>query len=148
MSPSITIRKAVEEKYLNEKEELTTIHGKLRVAIPTNWPGGADSLRSDHFGKCDCFTIIDVDRGKVKDIKVVNNPSHSKDICLSPVDFLMLLGADAVIVNDIGTSPLTNLREAGMEVYQSRSVNVSDVVLEFVLEALTPVPSRRKAANN
>lgn len=34
---------------------------KMRIAIPTNSPGGLDADRSDHFGHCDIFAMVDID---------------------------------------------------------------------------------------
>ena len=30
----------------------------MRIAIPTNNPGGLEASRSDHFGHCEVFTIV------------------------------------------------------------------------------------------
>lgn len=32
----------------------------MRVAVPTNNPGGLQGVRSDHFGHCDLFAFLDV----------------------------------------------------------------------------------------
>ena len=124
----------------SEKERISTGTGETtRLAIPSTWPGGIESVRSGHFGRCDCFTLVDIELGKVTDVKVVPNPPHTQGHCLAPVDLLKLHGANAIIVNGIGMRPLTGFRDAGMEVYLGTGDNVSDVILEFIVEALTPV---------
>jgi predicted Fe-Mo cluster-binding NifX family protein len=96
-------------------------------------------MRSGHFGRCDCFTLVDIEQGKVKDVTVIPNPPHIQGQCLAPVGLLKLHGANAIIVGGIGMRPLTGFREAGMEVYLGTGPSVSDVVLEFIVDALTPM---------
>ena len=33
---------------------------RMRIAVPTDAPGGLDGKRSDHFGHCDVFTLVDI----------------------------------------------------------------------------------------
>ena len=139
MSQLDRIGSAKVAEFLNVEETLTTVMGKIRLAIPSMWPGGIESLRSEHWGSCDCFTLVDIDKGKVKDIKVVPNTLHSQGDDLAQVDLLLWLGANILIASSIDTRPLVGLREAGMEVYRGIGASVSDVILEFICEALTPM---------
>jgi len=139
MSLTERIKNAVVEESRNAEEKLTTVNGKLRLAIPSMWPGGIDSIRSEHFGRCDCMTLVDIDQRKVNEINVVPNSPHTQGDCLAPVALLRLLGANVIIVSGIEMRPLVGFREAGMEVYLGGGASVSDVILEFILEALTPI---------
>lgn len=52
-------------------------HYKIRIAIPTNSPGGFEAERSDHFGHCDIFTLLDVDDSKeIKNVTTIQNSDH------------------------------------------------------------------------
>ena len=115
---------------------------RTRLAVPSSAPGGIDSMRSGHFGRCDCFTLVDIDQGKVRDVTVVPNPPHIQGQCLAPVGLLKLHGANAIIVDGIGMRPLNGFREAGMEVYIGTGTSVSDVILDFIVDALTPMSAR------
>ena len=127
-----------------EPEEKTSpSSGSTRLAIPSAAPGGIESMRSGHFGRCECFTLVDIERGKVKDVKVVPNPPHIQGECLAPVGLLKLHGANAIIVNGIGMRPLTGFRDAGMEVYLGTGDSVSDVILEFIVDALVPMSAQQ-----
>lgn len=121
------------------EEKPVKTNGRTRLAVPSTWPGGIDSLRSGHFGRCDCFTLVDIELGKVGDVKVVPNPPHNQGDCLAPVDLLRQHGANAIVVSGIGMRPLVGFREAGMEVYLGAGNIVSDVILEFIVDALTPM---------
>lgn len=47
-----------------------------RIAVPSNGEGGLNSTRSDHFGHCDVFTLIDVEDGAIKKESTVSNEEH------------------------------------------------------------------------
>jgi len=127
---------------LKPENKASASNGNTRLVVPSTAPGGIDSMRSGHFGRCDCFTLVDIEQGKVKNVKVIPNPPHIQGQCLAPVDLLKLHGADAIVVAGMGMRPLDGFREAGMEVYLGTGPSVSDVVLEFIVEALTPMSSQ------
>jgi len=133
------IKTAMVSDPLKPEKKPFTSNGSTRLAVPSTWPGGIESLRSGHFGRCDCFTLVDIESGKVREITVVPNPPHQEGNCLAPVELLRLHGANAIVVHGIGMRPLTGFRDAGMEVYLGTGASVSDVVLEFIVEALAPI---------
>jgi len=137
------IKKAMDAELLIPEERPSRNNGKTRLAVPCTWPGGVESVRSGHFGRCDCFTLVDIEGGNVKDVQVLPNPPHTQGECLAPVNLLRVYGANAIVVNGIGMRPLTGFREAGIEVYLGTGPSVSDVILEFLLEALTPVSAEQ-----
>lgn len=136
-------KKAMTADPLKPEEKPLVINETTRLAIPSMLPGGTESMRSGHFGRCDCFTLVDIERGKVKDIKVIPNPPHVQGECLATVGLLKLHSADAIIVNGIGMRPLTGFREAGMEVYLGSGNSVSDVILEYIVQALVPMSDQQ-----
>jgi predicted Fe-Mo cluster-binding NifX family protein len=89
-----------------------------RVAIPTDQPGGIDAARSDHFGHCPVFTIVDLDTEKgVVDVRTVANGSHEAGGCLVPVRILREAGVDAIVVAGMGARPMQGFNDAGITVY-------------------------------
>ena len=75
-------------------EETTTI----RIAIPSELPGGLDAQRAGHFGRCACFTLVDVDGGEVRDVEVLQNAPHTEGGCMAPVLVLAEHNVDAIVV--------------------------------------------------
>ena len=63
-------------------DETTT---RVRVAIPSEPPGGLEARRSGHFGRCECFTLVDVSDGEVGDMHVLTNAPHTEGGCMAPV---------------------------------------------------------------
>ncbi len=89
----------------------------LRLAVPSNQPGGLDAARSDHFGHCDMFTIVEIREGAVDSVTCVENVEHGAGGCMVPVQFLRDQGMGAIVVGGIGARPLQGFGEVGIKVY-------------------------------
>lgn len=104
----------------------------MRIAIPTNSPGGIDAERSDHFGHCDIFTLVDLDDNKaIKVVTTIQNGGHEAGGCMVPVKVLQDAGAEAIIVGGMGARPMRGFADAGITVYfaDRGSMNtVNDIV--------------------
>lgn len=104
----------------------------MRVAIPTNTPGGLEAARSGHFGHCDVFTIIDVSPDNaVADVETIDNVAHDAGGCMAPVNLLKDAGVDAIVVAGLGKRPMQGFSEAGIAVYYADQENVPDVKSVF-----------------
>ena len=88
-----------------------------RIAIPSLGAGGLEGRRSGHFGHCDVFTLVDVEKGKIKKISTIPNGSHVQGGCMVPVNLLAQHAVNALIVGGIGMRPLMGFRQAGIAVY-------------------------------
>ena len=104
----------------------------MRIAIPSNSPGGLDAERSEHFGHCDIFTLLDIDEKKeIKDVTIIQNGDHEAGGCLVPVKILQDVGAEAIIVGGMGARPMRGFADVGITVYfadRSSMKTVQDVV--------------------
>lgn len=100
----------------------------IRVAIPSELPGGLQALRSGHFGRCECFTLVDVRDGEVVDVSVVRNAPHVDGGCLTPVMALAQEGVDALVVDGIGGRPLAGFHEVGISVYRGAGETVEATI--------------------
>ena len=104
----------------------------MRIAIPTNSPGGLDAERSDHFGHCDIFTLVNLDEKKeIKDVTTIQNGDHEAGGCMVPVKILQDAGAEAIIVGGMGARPMRGFADVGIAVYfadRSSLKTVQDVV--------------------
>ncbi len=113
---------------------------KMRVAIPAVNPGGLKAARSDHFGHCDLFTVIDLDEsGETVNIENVDNGKHEAGGCMVPVQVLKDAGVEAIVVGGMGARPMQGFAEAGIDVYfadRNRFVTVEEVLLQFIKNKL------------
>jgi predicted Fe-Mo cluster-binding NifX family protein len=102
----------------------------MRVAIPSNAPGGLDAKRSEHFGHCDLFTVINLDGNNgITGVEMVENSGHEAGGCLVPVKILQDAKVDAIVVGGMGARPMMGFSEVGITVYYADPNRIPDVGL-------------------
>ncbi len=112
----------------------------IRIAVPSEAPGGLEAARSGHFGRCPCFTIVDVVDDAIVGVRAVANPRHEGDGCITPVLTLGENLVDVVIVAGIGRRPLLTCLQAGIRVFAGEDrPDVRSVVEAFLEAELMPV---------
>ncbi|MEW6594000.1 MAG: NifB/NifX family molybdenum-iron cluster-binding protein [Thermodesulfobacteriota bacterium] len=89
----------------------------LRIAVPSNAPGGLEAARSDHFGHCELFTLVAIENGRVAGVDTVANVAHGAGGCMAPIGLLKERGIDAIVVGGMGARPLQGFAEVGVKVY-------------------------------
>lgn len=115
---------------------------KMKIAVPSNTPGGLAGKRSDHFGHCDLFTLVEISDGKVVGVDTVGNVEHGAGGCMTPVALLKDRGVDAIVVAGMGARPLKGFAEAGIEVFFAaipQFEKVEDAVRGVVENRLQPM---------
>jgi len=104
----------------------------MRVAVPTNNPGGLEAERSDHFGHCDVFTVVDLDDSKdIVTVTTIKNGDHEAGGCMVPVQILNDAGVEAIVVGGMGARPMRGFADVGIAVYFADR-NVVKTVTEVV----------------
>jgi predicted Fe-Mo cluster-binding NifX family protein len=103
-------------------------------------PGGLEAQRSGHFGHCDCFTLVDIENGAIKEVSTVHNPPHQQGGCQAPVNLLHQAQANALIVGGIGMRPLMGFKQVGIDVYFGPEGPTVEAAMELFLEGrLRPI---------
>ncbi len=101
---------------------------KKRIAVPSMSPGGLEAQRSGHFGRCDVFTLVDIEDNEIKEISSVENVEHEQGGCLRPVELLLMQGVKAIVVGGMGYNPLMGFRSAGIDVLIGTGTTVQEAV--------------------
>lgn len=105
----------------------------MLLAVPTVGEGGLESERSGHFGRCDCFTLVEIADGAVTSVRTLDNPPHVEGGCLRPVELLAGAGVTALVVAGIGGRPLAGFNDAGIAVYFDDRLPLVGQVVEAML---------------
>lgn len=117
-------------------------NARIVLAIPSDGDGGLDAERAGHFGRCDCFTVVDIEDDAVAGVRVVANPPHVEGGCLRPVQILAAAGVSALVVAGIGGRPLAGFNDAGITVYFDNTLPiVRDVISALIagkVEVINP----------
>ncbi len=120
----------------------------LKLAVPTMGEAGLESERSGHFGHCDCFTIVDIEGGEIKQVSALANPPHEEGGCLRPVTLLHDAGVQAIVAAGMGMRPLMGFAQAGITVYfDNTTPNVGDVA-KLVAAGQVPTMSPEHACQH
>ena len=109
----------------------------MKLAVPSVGKGGLDAQRSAHFGHADCFTILNIEDGKVSVEGTIANPPHEEGGCMRPVRILAEVGIDAIVAVGMGMRPMQGFAAAGITVLhdaESATVDVYKRQLEDMLE--------------
>ena len=112
-----------------------------RIAVPSIGKGGLDGQRSQHFGHCDAFTLVDVKDGEISNVTVIDNQEQQEGGCLVPVHALSGHKVNALIVSGIGLRPLMAFNEVGIDVYHDGVCPDIKPVVESLIEDNLPVLS-------
>jgi len=89
---------------------------KFRIAIATKGRGGLEDIVSEVFGRANSFTIVDVDNGNIKSVKVLQNPAVSYKFGAGPIVVKMLVDSkvNVVISAELGPGASTLLEQHGI----------------------------------
>lgn len=105
----------------------------MRVAIPSDAPGGLDAPVSEHFGHCDVFTLVDIDDGKTGTVTLLDNDGHEQGGCMAPVMFLKKENVEALLAGGMGMRPLSGFQQVGITVYTKEDAStVRDAIQLFI----------------
>jgi predicted Fe-Mo cluster-binding NifX family protein len=87
------------------------------VAIPSSHPGGLDAALGAHFGHCDLYTVVTLERGEIKEVRVLPNVPHQQGGCMAPVQHLASNGVQVLIAGGMGLRPLMGFNQVGIQVF-------------------------------
>jgi predicted Fe-Mo cluster-binding NifX family protein len=111
----------------------------VRVAVPSEHPGGLAAPRSGHFGRAACFTIVEVHGARLGQVSVLENMPHTEGGCMAPVMLLAQQGVNAIVVDGIGGRPLAGFNQLGIAVHAGSGQTVEESVRAFALDLLPSV---------
>jgi predicted Fe-Mo cluster-binding NifX family protein len=112
---------------------------QTRIAVPSDSPGGLDAPRSGHFGRCECFTMVDVVDGEIGEVEVLHNAPHVESGCMAPVLVLAEHNVDAIVVDGIGGRPLMGFNQVGITVHAGAGADVQSAVRAYIQGGLPVV---------
>lgn len=104
----------------------------VKVAIPSNAPGGLEATISPHFGRCDVFTVVEIRDGKIVSTSTIDNRGRHFGFDKTPVEILTSSGVDAIVTQGMGPKAMQLLAQCGIAVYMTSAKIVQEAVRELV----------------
>jgi predicted Fe-Mo cluster-binding NifX family protein len=107
--------------------------GKLRLAVSTKTHKGLEDVVSEVFGKAKTFTLVEVEDGEVKDVRVIDNPAASYEYGSGPVAVKTLadLKVDLVMAVEFGPGASSLLEQHNIKKISVKpSTKVADSIKE------------------
>ena len=135
----VTNRRTDESTTESENHMSDQTSTTIRIAIPSEAPGGLEARRSGHFGRCECFTMVDVTDGAVGEVEILENAPHTEGGCLGPVTLLAEHNVDAIVVDGIGGRPLMGFNQVGIAVHAGIGGDVQSAVSAYLQGGLPVV---------
>ncbi len=120
----------------------------MKLAVPTMGTAGLESQRAGHFGHCDCFTVVEIENGEIKNTTEVANPPHEEGGCLRPVNLLANAGVDAIVAAGMGMRPLMGFSQVGITVYFDNTHPLVGDAARAVAAGEAPIMSADQACNH
>ena len=105
----------------------------MKIAIPSEAPGGLAAMRSGHFGHAACFTVVKYDAEmNIASAEVIPNVDHDRYGCGGVIEHVLGMGVDGILAAGMGRPPLMRFTDAGVVVYSDASTpNVGDAARLF-----------------
>jgi predicted Fe-Mo cluster-binding NifX family protein len=92
----------------------------MKIAISTD-----GEYVSPHFGRCPCFTIVEMEKGKVLSQETVNNPGHTPAFL---PQFLSEKGIRCIIAGGMGRRAEELFSEQGIGIIVGVSGRIDEVI--------------------
>lgn len=108
------------------------------VALPTTNPGGMDASLDAHFGHCDLYTVVEIEDGKVKDVRTLPNVPHQQGGCMAPVNHLAQNSVKVLIAGGMGMRPLMGFNQVGIEVYHGNGMATVSAAIDAFIQNQLP----------
>ena len=108
---------------------------KKRIAIASEGAGGLKGEISPVYGKCNAFTLIDIENDEIKNVQVETNQYANRTYGAGPLvsEMLRKLNVNIVIAGEFGPGALSTLKESGMEtVLKPPKTKIEDAVKEYL----------------
>jgi predicted Fe-Mo cluster-binding NifX family protein len=118
----------------------------LKVAI-TSTGKDMDSMLDERFGRASYFIITDIDTGDIKAFENTNiSSAHGTGVQVA--QFVIGLGAKALITGNVGPNAMRVLKASGLEVFRANSMTVRQALKSFSEGKLQSISEATTGSHN
>lgn len=120
---------------LERKTKYQQVYGgeQVKIAVASEGNQGLEAMISQHFGRCPYYILVDVEGGKIKEVKVADNPFYgSHDIPGQVPGFIHGQGAQVIIAGGMGPQAIAFFNQFGIETVTGASGQVRDALNSYL----------------
>ncbi len=113
----------------------------VKIAVSSIAPGGLDSLVDHRFGRCDYFTIVDVENDKINNITILQNPAvnQSSGAAILAAQTIANQGCTAVVTGKLTPNAYDALTRLNIKPYMAPiGQTVKEVIEDYIKNQLIP----------
>jgi len=107
----------------------------MKIAVPTLGKKGLEEKVSDHFGRCDTYTLLD-DNGQL--LEIIDNTSSHNGGKGFPPELLKDHNVNVLLCKGIGPKAIELCEKCEIDVYVSNENTVSEIVKNWKNNDLSP----------
>ncbi len=119
----------------------------VRIVVATQ-NGGLDDQVAQVFGRCQTYTIVDVEDGEIRNVEIAQNQyaNASSGAGIQAAGFVTNQGAEAVISGNFGPNVASVLNQSGVQMIPASGIGVREAVQKYLNEELNPVSQATSSA--
>ena len=103
-----------------------------KIALACEDNQGLGGQVSQHFGRCPCYLIVDVEGREIKKTNIVDNPYFNNHIPGKVPQFIKEQGAHVIIAGGMGPRAIDMFNSLGIEVVTGAVGNAKNVLQAYV----------------
>jgi predicted Fe-Mo cluster-binding NifX family protein len=96
----------------------------MRICFPVRKDEGLQSAVYNHFGSAPAFIIVDTEKDNLAIVE--NKATHHPQGACTPINSLINMEIDAVVVGNIGAGAIMKLNLESVKVYRAAGATVED----------------------
>jgi predicted Fe-Mo cluster-binding NifX family protein len=103
-----------------------------KIALACEDNQGLGGQVSQHFGRCPCYLIVDVEGDDIQKTNIVDNPYYNNHVPGKVPQFIMEQGAHVMIAGGMGPRAIDMFSNLGIEVVTGAVGNTGNVLQAYL----------------
>ncbi|NJE25105.1 dinitrogenase iron-molybdenum cofactor [Thermococcus sp. MV5] len=115
----------------------------MRIGISSSTNGGLEDTIAPVFARAPVFTIVDVENGEIKNVRVLQNQAAYAGGGAGPIAVQTLIneGVDTIIASQIGPNAMSAIQAAGIKYYTFPAGTSIKEAVDRIIKGETPSPA-------
>lgn len=104
----------------------------MRIAFASEDRLGLEGEVSMHFGRCPYYTFLEVEKGQVKDLQIIDNPYYGNHVPGKVPEFIHSQEPEVMIAGGMGPRAIQFFDDYGIEAVTGAFGKIKDVLEAYL----------------